>query len=190
MSTVFSTIFSLNALWYLLVVLYALVCAALIIVIILQKGKGVGFAGAFGIGPGSETIFGPRGSKSVPVRMTYIGATLFMVLAFLLSVLAGHVGQSAAPETVTADGATAEEAGLQELESLGLGDQAGETAGTPAPATETTPAPAGEAPAAEAPVPAPEAPVATPAPATEAPAPATEAPAPATEAPAAPGGTS
>lgn len=181
MSDILGNIFSLGTLWVVLVILYVLVCVLLIGVIMIQKGKGVGFAGAFGIGPGSETIFGPRGSKSLPARMTHIGAGLFMVLAFLLSALAGHVGQAGAPEEVTEG--PAGEPGLEQLDALGLGD-ATDAAGETAPITVTPEAPA------EAPAPAAEAPAAPvvvtpePAPATEAPVVVTPEPAPETETPA------
>jgi protein translocase SecG subunit len=168
-----SSIFSFDAFWYVLMVLYIIICTLLIIVIMVQKGKGAGFAGAFGLGPGSDAIFGPRGSKSLPVRLTHIGAGLFIFLAFLMSALAGHVGQGAAPSEIGADSQS-----LNELKNLGLGTQAGEETPTaPVPAATETPAPA---PAAETPAPAPAAETpAAPAPAAEAPAPAAEAPAPA-----------
>jgi preprotein translocase subunit SecG len=158
----------LDALWYVLVVVYSLVCIALIVVIMLQKGKGAGFAGAFGLGPGSETIFGPRGSKSLPVRLTRIGAGLFIFLAFVLSALSGHVGQGAAPDEIT----TEESAAMNDLKSLGLGEQSGEET-VPAPATESPEAPAAPVEGAAAPVveaPAPEAAPAVEAPAAEPPA--------------------
>ena len=39
-------IFSWQTLWYLILVLYIPACLGLIVVVLLQKGKGVGFAGA------------------------------------------------------------------------------------------------------------------------------------------------
>ena len=60
-------IFSWNTLWVLLLVLYIPSCVGLIIIVLLQKGKGTGFAGAFGIGPGSDTVFGPRNEQK-PTR--------------------------------------------------------------------------------------------------------------------------
>jgi len=60
----------------------------------------VGFAGAFGVGPGSETLFGPRSAKSLPQKLTYIAAALFMVLALVMSTIAGKLGKGAAPALV------------------------------------------------------------------------------------------
>lgn len=93
-------IFSFDALWWTLMALYVPACIGLIIIVLLQKGKGTGFAGAFGAGagPGSDTVFGPRMSQSLPVRMTYIAATLFMLIAVVMSLIAGKVGKGEAPE--------------------------------------------------------------------------------------------
>lgn len=155
MSTIFSAIFSVQALWYVLVTIYTLVCIALIGVIMLQKGKGVGFAGAFGIGPGSETVFGPRGSKSLPVRITQISAGLFLAIALVLSLMAGAVGSGDAPDLVPVD----ETGGYGDLEGLGAAtDTASPTAEAPVPDTTT---PASETPAVEAPSTAVEAPAST-----------------------------
>lgn len=93
-------IFSLNTLWWTMMVLYVPSCIGLVIIVLLQKGKGVGFAGAFGAGGGSDAVFGPRSSKSLPQRITYSMAGLFMLLALLMSMLSGKVGNSAAPELV------------------------------------------------------------------------------------------
>ena len=97
-----SIIFSLNTLWWLILLLYIPACFALIIIVLLQKGKGQGLAGAFGMGGGMDTIFGPRSSKSLPQKITYAGAAVFMVLALVMSILSGKVGKAAAPELAEA----------------------------------------------------------------------------------------
>ncbi len=94
----FSFIFSLDFLWWLILLLYVPACFALIIIVLLQKGKGVGFAGAFGMGGGSDTVFGPRSVKSLPQKLTYTAAGIFMGLALILSLLSPHVGRGIAPE--------------------------------------------------------------------------------------------
>lgn len=95
-------IFSWTTLWWIMMVLYVPSCVGLIIVVLLQKGKGVGFAGAFGAGTGAETVFGPRTSRSLPQRITYTMAALFMVIALIMSLLSGRVGRGAAPELLDA----------------------------------------------------------------------------------------
>jgi preprotein translocase subunit SecG len=204
-------IFSWNALWYLLMLLYVPSCIGLILIVLLQKGKGMGLAGAFGGGGGAETVFGPRTSRSLPQRITYIMAGLFMSMAIIMSLLSGRVNRGAAPELITEDQAAAMQSEqLDELfeESGTVTSEDGTTTTTPVQITPTidgnavvidpsgqmteeaaqslvqgaTEAPATEeAPAAEAPAEAPEADEA--APAVEAPA--EETPAPAAEAPAA-----
>lgn len=94
-------IFSFKTLWYVLIIIYVPACISLIIIVLLQKGKGTGFAGAFGAGggaPGSDTVFGPKAGKSLPVRLTYIGATIFMVIAVAMSMISGKVNTGGAPE--------------------------------------------------------------------------------------------
>ncbi|MCF6283778.1 MAG: preprotein translocase subunit SecG [Candidatus Hydrogenedentes bacterium] len=108
-------IFSWNAVWWFMLALYVPSCLGLIIIVLLQKGKGVGFAGAFGAGGGSEAVFGPRSSKSLPQRITYSMAGLFMLLSLLMSMLSGSVGTSSAPalvdDTGMSTGATSAPAG-------------------------------------------------------------------------------
>ena len=90
-------IFNSTVLWWLILLLYLPACLGLIVIVLLQKGKGTGFAGAFGVGGGSDTVFGPRSSKSLPQKITYAAAGVFMVLALLMSTLSGRVGRSSAP---------------------------------------------------------------------------------------------
>ena len=44
--------FSWDTLWYGLLIMYVPACFGLIVIVLLQKGKGTGFAGAFGAGAG------------------------------------------------------------------------------------------------------------------------------------------
>lgn len=93
-------LFSFKTLWYVLIILYVPACISLIVIVLLQKGKGTGFAGAFGAGagaPGSDAVFGPKAGKSMPVRLTYIGAAVFMVIAVIMSMISGRVNTGDAP---------------------------------------------------------------------------------------------
>jgi len=72
----------------LLVILYVLVCLFLIMVVLLQQGKGADLAGAFG-GGGSQTSFGPRGNTNIMHRMTTGAFVLFVVLCLALAILSG-----------------------------------------------------------------------------------------------------
>jgi preprotein translocase subunit SecG len=72
----------------LLVLLYVLVCLFLVMVVLLQQGKGADLAGAFG-GGGSQTSFGPRGATNIMHRMTTGAFVLFVVLCLALAILSG-----------------------------------------------------------------------------------------------------
>ncbi|MCP4676927.1 MAG: preprotein translocase subunit SecG [Deltaproteobacteria bacterium] len=67
----------------LLIVLHVIFCVFLILVILLQTGKGAGIGAAFG--GGSQTVFGPRGAGSFIGRLTGIVAGLFMLSSLLLA---------------------------------------------------------------------------------------------------------
>ena len=77
----------------LLVILYVLVCLFLVLVVLLQQGKGADLAGAFG-GGGSQTSFGPRSRTNVMHRFTTVSFVLFVVLSMTLAVLSGKSGHS------------------------------------------------------------------------------------------------
>ena len=190
-------IFSVTTLWWVLLFIYVPSCLGLVVIVLLQKGKGVGFAGAFGAGGGSDAVFGPRSSKSLPQRITYSMAGLFMLLSLLMSMLSGNLGNNAAPEFVDETGMSATDTGAPAGSLGALFNEGGDApAAAPAETTEEAPAdaapteaaevsvetpmpestPAAEAPAEPSPAAAPEAP-AVEAPAEPAPAAAPEAPA-------------
>ena len=106
--TVWEYIWRWETLWWFLIALYVPVCIGLVTVVLLQKGKGVGFAGAFGVGAGTEAVFGPRGSVSFPVRLTHILAAIFMILAMSMSLVAGKRGMGVAPGEIAEDPAAME----------------------------------------------------------------------------------
>jgi preprotein translocase subunit SecG len=72
----------------LLVILYIFVCLFLIMVVLLQQGKGADLAGAFG-GGGSQTSFGPRGNTNIMHRMTTGAFILFVLLCLTLTIFSG-----------------------------------------------------------------------------------------------------
>jgi preprotein translocase subunit SecG len=73
-------------LFYFVVVVHVIVCAALIFVVLLQQGRSADLAGAFG-GQGSQTAFGPRAAANVLTRFTTWAAVLFMCTSIGLVVL-------------------------------------------------------------------------------------------------------
>lgn len=69
---------------YVLYTLYILACVFLILVVLLQSGKGGDVAAAFG-GAGSQTAFGPRGAQKPLEKATIVAAVIFMFLALIFS---------------------------------------------------------------------------------------------------------
>jgi preprotein translocase subunit SecG len=78
--------------YYVLIVLFILVCAVLSLVILLQQGRGGDIASAFG-GSSSQAAFGARSGATVLTKATAIFAALFMILALALSII-GQRGSS------------------------------------------------------------------------------------------------
>ena len=78
--------------YYLIVALHVIVCVILILVVLLQSGKGADLAGAFG-GGGTQTAFGSRGPASFLSKMTTGAAIIFMMTSIALSGM-GHRGSS------------------------------------------------------------------------------------------------
>lgn len=85
--------------------IFVLVCIFLILVILLQSGKGGDVAAAFG-GSGSQTAFGPRGAQKPLEKATVVSALIFMFLALMFSVPGfgtfSVVKEGAAPATTPA----------------------------------------------------------------------------------------
>lgn len=110
-----------DILWWFLLILYVPACIGLIIIVLLQKGKGAGFAGAFGIGAGSETVFGPQTAQGMPVKITYAMAAAFLSIALLMSLISGRVGAGVAPDLVDETAISTVDNAATGLEEFGLG---------------------------------------------------------------------
>ena len=76
-----------------LTIFHVLICVFLVIVVLLQSGRGADVAAAFG-GMGSQTAFGPRGSATVLSRATTWSAVLFMITSLTLSIIASRRSSS------------------------------------------------------------------------------------------------
>jgi preprotein translocase subunit SecG len=96
----------------LLVILYVLVCIFLILVVLLQQGKGADLAGAFG-GGGSQTSFGPRSASNIMHRLTTASFVLFVVMSLALAILSGKQ-RTSVMESVEIPAAEATETGAAE----------------------------------------------------------------------------
>ena len=73
----------------LLIIIHVLVCIFLILVVLLQTGKGADLAGAFG-GGGSQTALGSRGAATVLSKATTVAAVLFMITSLGLAILSSR----------------------------------------------------------------------------------------------------
>src|SRR5829696_9737604 len=80
-------------LYYLVTALYVFACVLLLMVILLQQGKGGDMASAFG-GGSSQTAFGARGGATLLAKVTAGFAALFMLSALSLAII-GERGDSA-----------------------------------------------------------------------------------------------
>ena len=71
------------------VVVYVFICFFLILVVLVQQGKGADIAGAFG-GGGTQTAFGARGATTLLHKLTTGAFIGFIVLSVLLTILDRH----------------------------------------------------------------------------------------------------
>jgi len=69
-----------------LVTVYVIICFFLILVVLLQQGKGADIAGAFG-GGSSQTAFGARGATTVLHKLTTFAFVGFVLISMLLSII-------------------------------------------------------------------------------------------------------
>src|SRR5512146_2233914 len=73
----------------LITIIHIIVCLFIIIVVLLQSGKGQDIAAAFG-GMGSQTAFGPRGAATLLGKATTWSAVVFMLTSITLSIVAAR----------------------------------------------------------------------------------------------------
>ncbi len=65
------------------IVVHILVCVALILIVLLQAGKGAEMGAAFG--GASQTIFGSAGAMGFLSKLTTVAAVIFMITSLLLT---------------------------------------------------------------------------------------------------------
>jgi preprotein translocase subunit SecG len=97
----------------LLIIIHVAVCIALIMIVLLQTGKGADMGAAFG-GGSSQTLFGSTGASTFLSKATTGAAILFMVTSLSLAYLSRHrteesvlTGTPAPVQTQAAPGSTA-----------------------------------------------------------------------------------
>ena len=77
----------------LLVTLHIIVCFALIIVVLLQSGKGAEMGASFGAS-GSQSVFGAGGGNTFMSKLTTSAAIIFMLTSLSLAFISGKGGSS------------------------------------------------------------------------------------------------
>ena len=72
-----------------LIVLHVVVCVALIMIVLLQTGKGADMGAAFG-GGSSNTLFGSSGASTFLSKATTFAAVVFMLTSLGLAYMSSH----------------------------------------------------------------------------------------------------
>ena len=78
---------------YFLIALHILVSLALIVIVLLQSGKGAEMGASFGSG-GSQSVFGAGGGYTFMSKLTTSAAIVFMLTSLTLAYLGGKSGSS------------------------------------------------------------------------------------------------
>jgi preprotein translocase subunit SecG len=72
-----------------LIIIHVIVCVALILIVLLQTGKGADIGAAFG-GGSSNTLFGSTGASTFLSKATAGAAIVFMLTSLTLAFLSSH----------------------------------------------------------------------------------------------------
>ncbi len=79
-------------LYGLLVTGYVFVCVLLILMVLIQKGKGG--MGLGGLGGGTQMLFGGAGGQDIFQKITWVLGTIFIFASLLLALMKSTQGQS------------------------------------------------------------------------------------------------
>jgi len=72
-----------------LIIIHIIVCIALIMIVLLQTGKGADMGAAFG-GGSSQTLFGSTGASTFLSKATTAAAIIFMLTSLTLAYFSSH----------------------------------------------------------------------------------------------------
>ncbi len=81
------------------ILLHVVACIALILIVLLQKGKGAGMGAAFG--GSSQTIFGSTGAAPFLSKLTAAAAVVFMFTSLTLALMFGKGATSSVMKGVS-----------------------------------------------------------------------------------------
>ena len=85
----------------LVITIHVIVCLALILIVLLQTGKGSDMGASFG-GSGSQTLFGASGAMTFLNKATTFVAVIFMFTCLILAYMSSNTTSSSIMEEVTA----------------------------------------------------------------------------------------
>ena len=77
----------------LIITIHVIVCIALILIVLLQTGKGADMGAVFG-GAGSQALFGNTGAATFLGKMTTVAAVVFMITSLTLAYISKSGGKS------------------------------------------------------------------------------------------------
>jgi preprotein translocase subunit SecG len=89
----------------LVLIIHVIVCIALILIILLQSGKGADIGAVFG-GGSSQTVFGSTGASTFLSKVTIGAAVVFMVTSIILTYFSGKGAMVVERSIVTEQPAT------------------------------------------------------------------------------------
>ncbi len=124
-----------------LLILHVIVCFTLVLIVLLQTGKGAEMGASFG-GGSSQTLFGSRGAGTFLTKVTSVAAVIFMLTSLFLAIMSsGGAGPS-----IVNEGPARQEAPARPGPAMPPGGQPmmpGQAAPGQAPAKPAFPAPQG-----------------------------------------------
>lgn len=81
-----------------LIIIHVIVCIALVMIVLLQTGKGADMGAAFG-GGSSQTLFGGTGASTFLTKATTVAVIVFMLTSLGLAYISSHrIGDSVVME--------------------------------------------------------------------------------------------
>ena len=85
----------------LIVTIHVTVCILLVLIVLLQSGKGATMGVSLGGGAG-QTLFGATGPASILTKITTAVAVIFMITSLMLAYLSGNQSETSVMEKTAA----------------------------------------------------------------------------------------
>ena len=85
----------------LLVTIHVIVCVLLVLIVLLQSGKGATMGVSLGGGAG-QTLFGASGPATILTKITTAVAIIFMITSLMLAYLSGNQSETSVMEKTVA----------------------------------------------------------------------------------------